>query len=74
MPAFLRGSDMLASMPSLLAAELMREFAHVRIPLAPHARAGGAADVHGLAPALPEGPGAPLDPAQLEAVAAMTGA
>ncbi len=38
-PAFLRGSDMLASMPSLLAAELMREFAHVRIPLAPRTRA-----------------------------------
>jgi len=32
-PAFLRGSGMLASMPSLLAPELMRGFANVRIPL-----------------------------------------
>lgn len=31
--AFLRGSNMLASMPSLLAKSLMRDFAHVRIPL-----------------------------------------
>jgi DNA-binding transcriptional LysR family regulator len=31
--AFLRGSNMLASMPSLLAQSLMRDFAHVRIPL-----------------------------------------
>ena len=33
-PAFLRDSDMLASMPSLLADSLMRDFSHVRIPLA----------------------------------------
>jgi DNA-binding transcriptional LysR family regulator len=33
-PAFLRDSNMLASMPSLLAGSLMRDFAHVRIPLA----------------------------------------
>jgi DNA-binding transcriptional LysR family regulator len=32
-PAFLRGSAMLASMPSLLAAGLMRDFAQTRIPL-----------------------------------------
>ncbi|MGO4714594.1 LysR family transcriptional regulator [Bradyrhizobium sp. 2TAF24] len=32
-PAFLRGSDMLASMPSLLAGQLMRDFARVDIPL-----------------------------------------
>ena len=32
-PAFLRGSSMLASMPSLLGKQLMREFASVRIPL-----------------------------------------
>lgn len=33
-PAFLRGSDLLASMPSLLDRQLMRDFASVRIPLA----------------------------------------
>jgi DNA-binding transcriptional LysR family regulator len=32
-PAFLRGSDMLASMPSLLAGDVVRGFASVRIPL-----------------------------------------
>ncbi|HLG83220.1 MAG TPA: LysR family transcriptional regulator [Bradyrhizobium sp.] len=32
-PAFLRGSDMLASMPSLLAPDLVRGFASARIPL-----------------------------------------
>jgi len=32
-PAFLRGSDMLASMPSLLAPDVMRGFASVPIPL-----------------------------------------
>ena len=32
-PAFLRGSDMLASMPSLLAGGVMRDFASVPIPL-----------------------------------------
>ncbi|MBR1222357.1 LysR family transcriptional regulator [Bradyrhizobium sp. U87765 SZCCT0131] len=32
-PAFLHGSDMLASMPSLLASQLMRDFAGVDIPL-----------------------------------------
>ena len=37
-PAFLRGSNMLASMPSLLAEGLMRDFARVRIPLAGRAR------------------------------------
>ncbi len=37
-PVFLRGSNMLASMPSLLASGLMRDFASVRIPLP--ARAG----------------------------------
>jgi DNA-binding transcriptional LysR family regulator len=37
-PSFLRGSDMLASMPSLLADGLMRGFAHVHIPLAPRTR------------------------------------
>lgn len=36
-PAFLRGSEMLASMPSLLATGLMRDFAQVRIPLTPRA-------------------------------------
>jgi hypothetical protein len=35
---FLRGSDMLASMPSLLARSVMRDFASARIPLP--ARAG----------------------------------
>jgi DNA-binding transcriptional LysR family regulator len=40
-PAFLRGSDMLASMPSLLASGLMRGFASVRVPLP--ARAGALA-------------------------------
>jgi DNA-binding transcriptional LysR family regulator len=34
-PAFLRGSKMLASMPSLLATGLMRDFAKARIPLTP---------------------------------------
>ena len=33
-PSFLRGSQMLASMPSLLASGVMRGFAHARIPLA----------------------------------------
>ncbi|UZE47150.1 LysR family transcriptional regulator [Rhodopseudomonas sp. P2A-2r] len=33
-PAFLRGSDLLASMPSLLGQQLMRDFASARIPLA----------------------------------------
>jgi DNA-binding transcriptional LysR family regulator len=33
-PPFLRGSQMLASMPSLLASGVMRGFAHVPIPLA----------------------------------------
>jgi len=33
-PAFLRGSNLLASMPSLFGADLMRDFASVRIPLA----------------------------------------
>ena len=37
-PAFLRGSDWLASMPSLLASSLMRDFAHARIPLASRTR------------------------------------
>jgi DNA-binding transcriptional LysR family regulator len=37
-PPFLRGSQMLASMPSLLASGLMRGFAHVRIPLASRTR------------------------------------
>ena len=36
--SFLRGTDMLASMPGLLATGLMREFAHVQIPLASRAR------------------------------------
>lgn len=40
-PVFLRGSDMLASMPSLLAPGLMRGFASVRVPLP--ARAGALA-------------------------------
>lgn len=38
-PAFLRGSDMLASMPSLLANGMMRGFASVRIPLPARAAA-----------------------------------
>ena len=38
-PAFLKGSSMLASMPSRLASHLMRDFASVRIPLAEKARA-----------------------------------
>ena len=38
-PAFLRGSNLLASMPSLLARDLMREFAHSPIPLTGRARA-----------------------------------
>lgn len=38
-PSFLRGSDMLASMPSLFADDLMHDFAHVNIPLSPRARA-----------------------------------
>lgn len=37
-PAFLRGSDWLASMPSLLGSSLMRDFAHVPIPLASRTR------------------------------------
>ena len=37
-PAFLRGSNMLASMPSLLAKHLMLNFAKVRIPLTGRAR------------------------------------
>ena len=37
-PSFLRGSQMLASMPSLLASGVMRGFAHVRIPLASRTR------------------------------------
>ncbi|WP_407181405.1 LysR family transcriptional regulator [Bradyrhizobium sp. STM 3562] len=40
-PVFLRGSDMLASMPSLLASGLMHDLASVRIPLP--ARAGALA-------------------------------
>ncbi len=35
---FLRGSDMLASMPSLLAEGLMRDFARARIPLTSQAQ------------------------------------
>lgn len=35
MPSFLRGSQMLASMPSLLASGVMRGFVQTRIPLAP---------------------------------------
>jgi DNA-binding transcriptional LysR family regulator len=38
-PAFLKGSSMLASMPSRLATHLMRDFASVRIPIAETARA-----------------------------------
>jgi DNA-binding transcriptional LysR family regulator len=38
-PAFLRGSNMLASMPGLLATSLMRDFASVPIPLAGRMRA-----------------------------------
>lgn len=38
MPSFARGSQMLASMPSLLAAGVMRGFAHTRIPLASRTR------------------------------------
>ena len=34
-PAFLRGSQLLASMPSLFGRHLMKEFASARIPLAP---------------------------------------
>ncbi|MCG2671337.1 LysR family transcriptional regulator [Bradyrhizobium sp. GCM10023182] len=37
-PAFLRGSQMLASMPSLLASGVMGGFAHTRIPLASRTR------------------------------------
>ena len=37
-PSFLRGSDMLASMPSLLAGGLMRDFAQMHIPLASRSR------------------------------------
>src|SRR3954453_14159952 len=37
-PPFLRGSQMLASMPSLLASGVMRGFARVRIPLASRTR------------------------------------
>ncbi|MCK1396204.1 LysR family transcriptional regulator [Bradyrhizobium sp. 1] len=37
-PSFLRGSQMLASMPSLLASSVMRGFAQTRIPLASRAR------------------------------------
>jgi DNA-binding transcriptional LysR family regulator len=37
-PSFLRGTAMLASMPSLLADSLMRDFAHVHIPLASRTR------------------------------------
>ncbi|WP_035971368.1 LysR family transcriptional regulator [Bradyrhizobium sp. WSM3983] len=37
-PSFLRGSRMLASMPSLLASGVMRGFAQVRIPLASRTR------------------------------------
>ena len=40
-PAFLRGSDMLASMPSLLADDVVRGFASARVPLP--SRAGGLA-------------------------------
>jgi DNA-binding transcriptional LysR family regulator len=40
-PAFLRGSTMLASMPSLLRDNLMRDFAAVEIPLGAAARALG---------------------------------
>jgi DNA-binding transcriptional LysR family regulator len=42
-PAFLKGSRMLASMPSRLASHLMRDFARVPIPLA--ARASGMAEL-----------------------------
>jgi DNA-binding transcriptional LysR family regulator len=38
-PAFLKGSSMLASMPSRLASHLMRDFASTRIPLAEKAPA-----------------------------------
>jgi DNA-binding transcriptional LysR family regulator len=38
-PSFLRGSSMLASMPSLLASGVMRGFAQTRIPLAARTRA-----------------------------------
>ncbi len=38
-PVFLRGSSMLATMPSLLASGLMRDFASVRVPLSPRAGA-----------------------------------
>jgi len=37
-PSFLHGTQMLASMPSLLAAGVMRGFAHVQIPLASRTR------------------------------------
>ena len=73
-PALLKDSSMLASMPGGLASHLMRDFASVRIPLTEKARDRGAADVHGLAPPFQKDPAHMWLREQLETTVAGVGA